>query len=390
MAIIVVLLMAVWLAPGARATAGPAGEPQGTPSFLPIVSKALPPPPPQFLKNVALPDAQCPNFVGYNGVSNTVYVANNFSSNVSAFQNKNFLTNIAIGFWPTWIAADNDSPLTYVTALHDDTYVISGTSVVGQIPDHYEPYGVAVNPKNGYTYITDLDSTVQIVNGTQLITDLRVEDVQAGRGAGWLRPITIDPNSGLVYVASWDFGKMYVIDGTQVVGNPIQLGWGVIDMVVDSARGFIYSANDDPNATYPENLSVYNIATGVVTRISTADRSRRLALDPLTGYVYATNDQANSVTVLNGTQVVAANVPVGDGPFGVAVNPITGFAAVANQSSNNITILKNGAVVATIPAGGLRPFAVGVDTTNSDFYIANRGDEYGLFECNQASVTILD
>jgi YVTN family beta-propeller protein len=338
---------------------------------------------------VPLANVECPNFVGFNAVSNTVYVANNFSSDVSAFRNRNFLANILLGFWPTWVAADNDSPLTYVTALHSETFVLDGTNVVGAIPDHYEPYGVAVNPVNGLTYITDLDSTVQIANGTTLVTELDLFDEQLQRGAGWMRPVAIDPETGLVYVASWDFGKLWIIDGTELAGDPIQLGWGVIDLVVDSQRGYLYAANDDPNGVYPENLSVYNLETGQVTRFATASRSRRIALDPLTGYVYATNEGADSVTVLRGAEIIAANVPVGDEPFGVAVNPHTGYAAVANQLSNDITILKNGQVISTIAAQGLRPFAVGVDTNNDDFYIANRGDEYDLFECHSGSVTIL-
>jgi DNA-binding beta-propeller fold protein YncE len=92
--------------------------------------------------------------------------------------------------------------------------------------------------------------------------------------------------------------------------------------------------------------------------------------------------------VLLGTQVIAT-IPVGDEPFGLAVNPNTGYVAVVNQSSNDITILRNGALITTIPAQGLRPFAVAVDTIHNDFYVANRGDEYGLFECRDASTTIL-
>jgi DNA-binding beta-propeller fold protein YncE len=158
---------------------------------------------------------------------------------------------------------------------------------------------------------------------------------------------------------------------------------------MDKQRGYIYAANDDPNETFPENLSVYNMATGVVTRIATASRSRRLALDPQTGFVYATNDESDSVTVLLGPQVIVANRPVGDEPYGVAVNPATGYVVVANQGSNTVSLLRASQVVGTIATGGLRPFAVGLDATHGDFYVANRGDEYGLFECRDGSVTIL-
>jgi hypothetical protein len=57
--------------------------------------------------------------------------------------------------------------------------------------------------------------------------------------------------------------------------------------------------------------------------------------------------------------------------------------------SNDITVIKGQSKITTIDAQGLQPFAVGVDTINNDVYIANRGDEYDLFECRDGSVTIL-
>jgi YVTN family beta-propeller protein len=367
----------------------------GTPEYLPLVRKDPPvptptptplPPVPQFVNNVPLPGVQCPNMVGYNAFSDYVYIANNFSSNVTVYQNRGLVANVAMDFWPTWVGADNDSPITYVTGLHGNTAVLNGTTKIGEIPDYYEPYGVIVNPANGYAYISDLDSTVQIANGTTLIDELHLES-PPGQGAGWLRPIVVDPATGLVYTASWSHGKLYTLSGTDVI-DVVQLGWGTIDMVIDSERGYLYAANEDPNATYPENISVYNLVTKEVTRISTDTRSRRVALDPVTGYAYFTHDESDTVTVLRGTEVIAT-IPVGDEPFGIAVNPVTGYVAVANQSSNDISILRNGAFVTTIPAQGIRPFAIGVDTVHNDFYVANRGDEYDLFQCRDASTTIL-
>jgi DNA-binding beta-propeller fold protein YncE len=363
-------------------------------TYLPIVFKPVPIVPPQFVKNVTLPDAQCPNSVGFNAISGYVYVANNFSYNVSAFKNANFVTDIPMGKWPTLIAADNDSPLTYVTALHDGVTVIDGTTVVGKIPKNYEPYGVVVNPVNGNTYITDLDSTVQVANGLSLLTNVSIIDPEIAppnNGAGWLQPIVVDPNTGLVYVASWSHGKMYVLDGNSVVAN-YRAGWGVKDMAIDTSRGYIYLAHSEPNAIYPHNISVFNIATQTFTYIDTdpgsLNNSRDVTVDPISGYAYFTNPDQNTVTVVKGTQVMGT-LPAGSQPWGIGVNPNTGYVFVANRASNTITVIRELSVVNTIPAQGLQPFAVGVDTINNDVYIANRGDEYGLFECRDASVTIL-
>jgi len=393
-------LLAVLLVFGKpRGLAANTASPQDdTLSFMPLIIKDPTPTPvppvPQFVQNVPLQNVQCPNSVGFNAVSGYVYVANNFSFNVSAFKDRNFITNIPTGEWPTLIAADNDSSLTYVTVLHDQVTVIDGTAVVGKIPKNYEPYGVAVNPQNGYAYITDLDSAVQIANGSDLVTNLKITDPEAtppNNGAGWLQPVVVDPNTGLVYVASWSHGKMYVIDGTNVVAD-YRAGWGIKDMAIDPQRGFIYLANSEPNATYPYNISIFNIATKTFTFIDTEpgslNGSRAVAVDPISGNAYFTNPTQNSVTVVNGTNIVAT-LPAGHTPWDAGVNPNTGYVFVTNRESNDITVIKGTSVVNTIAAQGLQPFAVGVDTTNNDVYIANRGDEYGLYQCRAASVTIL-
>lgn len=366
-------------------------DPTSTPTTTPTATATAIPPVPAFVKNIPLPDAQCPNSVGFNAISGYVYVANNFSYNVSAFKNAAFVTNIPMGEWPTLIAADNDSSLTYVTVLHDQVTVIDGTTVVGEVPKHYESYGVAVNPINGYAYITDLDSVVQIANGTSLVTNVHVTDPETNNGAGWLQPVVVDPNTGLVYVASWSHGKMYVLDGTNVVAN-YRAGWGIKDMVIDAARGYIYLAHSEPNATYTHNISVFNIATQAFTYIDTdpnsLNNSRAVAIDPISGYAYFTNPDVDTVTVVQGTNVIAT-LPMGDAPWGIGVNPNTGYVFVTNRNSDSITVIKGISVVTTIPAQGDQPMSVGVDTINNDVYIANRGDEYGLFQCRDASVTIL-
>jgi YVTN family beta-propeller protein len=247
---------------------------------------------------------------------------------------------------------------------------------------------------NGFAYITDLDSAVQIVDGLSEISKITITDPEISppdNGAGWLQPVVVDPNTGLVYVASWSHGKMYVLDGTTVVAN-YRAGWGIKDMVIDASRGYIYLAHSEPNATYPHNISVFNIATKTFTYISTnqgsQSGSRAVTVDPISGYAYFTNPGQDNVTVLQGTNVVAT-LPAGDTPWGIGVNPNTGYVFVTNRTSNNITVIKELSVVKTIPAQGLQPFAVGVDTLTNDVYIANRGDEYGLFQCRDASVTIL-
>lgn len=390
------LVLAIWFMVGPSSSAsGQELSKQGGPLYyMPVLRQDPPLAVPQFVKKIDLPGVQCPNSVGFNAVSGYVYVANNFSYNVSAFKNRNFITNIPMGEWPTSIAADNDSAVTYVTVLHGQVTVLNGTTVVGEIPKHYESYGVAVNPINGFAYITDLDSRVQVANGTTLIANVHVTDPEGtppSNGAGWLQPVVVDPNTGLVYVASWSHGKMYVLDGTNVVAN-YRAGWGVKDMAIAPTWGYIYLAHSEPNATYTHNISVFNLATHAFTYIDTdsssLNNSRAVAVNPINGYAYFANPDQDNVTVVKGTQVIAT-LPAGDMPWDVAVNPNTGHVFVANRGDGTITVYDGLNVINTIASQGLQPFGIGIDTTNNDVYIANRGDEYGLFQCRDASVTVL-
>lgn len=387
------LVLAVWFMVGpSSAASGQAVAGQGGPLYyMPLLRQDPPLAVPQFVKKINLPNAQCPNSVAFNKVSGYVYVANNFSYNVSVFKNTNFVTDIPTGNWPTFIAPDNDSAVVYITVLHDRVTVVNGTTILGYVPDHYEPYDVIVNPVNGYAYATDLDSTVQVMNGTTLLADVSVTDPESGNGAGWLQPIVVDPNTGLVYVASWSHGKMYVLDGTNVVAN-YRAGWGVKDMAIAPTWGYIYLAHSEPNATYTHNISVFNLATHAFTYIDTdsgsLNNSRAVAVNPINGYAYFTNPDQDNVTVVKGTQVIAT-LPAGDTPWDVAVNPNTGHVFVANRGDGTITVYDGLNVINTIASQGLQPFGIGIDTTNNDIYIANRGDEYGLFQCRDASVTVI-
>jgi DNA-binding beta-propeller fold protein YncE len=320
-----------------------------------------------------------------------MYVLNNFSNNVSVFRERTFLTDIATGEWPTDVASDPASARTWVTNLHSGVSLLQGTSQIALVPPAREPYGVTFNPINGYVYASDLDSKVQIINGSQEVTTLDLIDPETGRGAGWMRPIVADPQTGLVYVASWDYGRLYVIEDTHVAGS-VRIGWGPLNMAIDSSRHVLYVAHSDPNTDYPHDISVVNLNNLSVTFVnpipSEINRARDVAVDPISGLAYFTNPNQNTVTVLSGTNVVGT-VAVGKQPWGIGVNPNDGYVFVTNRESHDVSILRNGILMDTVATQGKSPFAVGVDTNNNDIYIVNRGEGENANNCKKASVSIL-
>jgi DNA-binding beta-propeller fold protein YncE len=352
----------------------PAAPDNGNPTiFLPVVFRPTIYLPPQYVTTVALPGALCPNDVGVNPLTGIAYVANHESGNVSLLQNGAFLGNVATGEWPTLVSSAPDSSKSFVTNLHGGVAYFKGTQLFATImpspaypgdPAAYgEPYAAAYNPVNGYTYIVHINGggTVQVVDDTTTIANIPIME-------GWMLDVQVDAATGLVYVSNYEHGNMIVIQDTSVI-SIFPLGWGPDKLAVDEEFGYIYAAHSSPNAQYPQNISVTDINGLQVTLISTANSSRRVAVDRLSRLAYFTNPDHDSVTVLKGTALVG-NLPAGVAPWDVAVHPQSGFAVVTNLGSNNVTVLRDGQVIGTLPAGE-DPIAVAADPVSNYIYVAN-------------------
>ncbi len=385
-----VLVIFSWPSMLASHAQGEAGKVY-TPVQLAPEPTPTPGPPPQFVKNVPLPKAQCPNAAGFNRVSGFMYIVNIYSDNVSVFRDQEFMVDILTGEWPRGITSDPNSSRSWVTNLHSGVSLIDGAKQIGLVPRDYEPYSLTFNPVNGYVYVTDLDSKIQVIDGAQLVTTIKVADPQTGEKAGWMLSIVADPRTGLVYASSWEYGRLFVIEGTTVIDS-MQLGAGPVNMAFDEVRGLLYVAHSMPNAFYPSEVSVVDVESLTVTYVDTLPgqigSARDVAVDVKSGFAYVSNPDHDSVTILNGTMIVGT-IALGDQPWGIGINPNNGYVFVTNRRSNEVSILRNGALLDTVQVQGEEPWAVGVDTNNNDIYIANRGAGDSSSGCRNASVTIL-
>jgi YVTN family beta-propeller protein len=79
--------------------------------------------------------------------------------------------------------------------------------------------------------------------------------------------------------------------------------------------------------------------TQVVTTV--AGGGDAIGVNPATGHVYVANYYSNTITVLNGIEVIGT-LAVGAGPQTIAVNPATGLVYVGNRIGHSITILREG------------------------------------------------
>lgn len=389
------------------------GTVNGTPYFLPVIHHNPPtatpqptpvPSVPQFVKNIPLPQAQCPNDVNVNNTTGYAYVVNNFSNNVSILHNGNYITEAPTGGeWPTKATSDPNSNRTFVTNLHKlsnsgqtttQLSLFQNTTLVTSYDQFFEGHTPLYNPTNDYLYVTDLGQNIRIFDASDMnlkyLTDISMDDGIKG----WITAITYDPNSGLVFAASWSNGEIYVIQDTTLLAILQTDTWGPAGLAVDPINKHLYVTgqevkNRPPN--YPNNnVSIFateapfqKIQSFAITQESTS-----VSYDPIGGYIYVINPADNSVSIFKDGQYLHT-LPTGTFPGSVKVHPQTGYAFVTNLLSRNITILKNGQLAETIPSQGIGPIAVDFDTVNNYVYVANRGIETSQFKCDSASVTIL-
>lgn len=358
--------------------------------FIPLAtSSSRSGPPPAYVSGIMLEGAQCPNDIAINKTSGNIYITNEYSDNISLLRETDFVGNIATGTWPIWVESDPYSDTVYVSNVVSGVTVLDAAAIKNQIAPYHESYNITINAVNGYTYVNDLHRPITIIQGEERITNLFVPDFE-GHRIEWQLASGFDEHSGLTYFASWQKGAMTVVDGLQVVEQFPYYGEGAKDMFIDSYRRLMYIANyrAGEDGQWLNNISIVDIDTKAVTAIYTAQRSRHIAMDQTTGYVYVTNPADDTVTVLRGSKVTAT-YQTGKGPWGVAVDPTTGYAYVANSGEASVSVFHDGEPVTKIELPtdkGFQPWQIAVDPQSHRVYVINRSSEESRGENARGSI----
>ncbi|MEU6221972.1 YncE family protein, partial [Streptomyces sp. NPDC047022] len=115
----------------------------------------------------------------------------------------------------------------------------------------------------------------------------------------------------------------------------------------------------------------------------------RVAITPDGTHAYVTNQNSNTVSVIDTTtNTVTATIHVGGIPSGVAITPDGAHAYVTNQASNTVSVIDTATntVTATIHVGG-GPFGVAITPDGAHAYVANQGSG-AAFVINTATNTV--
>jgi YVTN family beta-propeller protein len=100
-----------------------------------------------------------------------------------------------------------------------------------------------------------------------------------------------------------------------------------------------------------------------------------IAVDTLTGYLYATNAASNNVTIIDGaTESVSGSVTTGGGPRGIAYDPRNHDLYVADYGTDQVSVFSgtNNQSVATVPVG-TDPLSVIYDAASDRVFVTNYG-----------------
>ena len=276
------------------------------------------------------------------------------------------------------------------------TTVVDGRSnhVITNIHVGHSPYSVDVNPKTNEIFVTNrgfpadgvittvTDSmSVSVINGytNEVIKTLSVGNSPEG--------IAVNPITNTIYVANSGSYSVSILNGSDN-------GSKALDKVNLVTKNFtelpqIYNlatylaVNPKTNKLYitsedADVVSVLNINTSVFDNFGSHNTNQNKIL--LTGEI-TPNQIRQPGTTLPG-------IIVGKSPHGVAVNPNSDRIYVTNQESDSISILdgKTQRIVANNIHVGTFPHVVVTNPITNKVYVTN----WGTIDTNSCTVSVLD
>jgi len=340
---------------------------------------------------------------------------------------------VTVGKSPSGLGINPVTNTLYVANKDSNTTtVIDGrtNTVVTNIPVGHSPYCVDVNPRTNQIFVTNRGFPVDGVITT--VTDSMSVSVIDGRNNKVIRTlmvgkspegISVDPIRQTIFVANSGSYSVSILNGSydhfkvlanvdlaseNFTGSP-QVYNLATNLAVNPKTNKVYVTSEDadlvnvlrveyntiPNVESAKTVKLNTLLlTGKITPshvrqpgttlpgISVGNAPHGIAVDPFTDMIYVTNQESDSVSVINGKSqsAVIKDIPVGTFPHVVAVNPITNRIYVTNWgtidvNSNIVSVIdgKTNQIVAEIHTGK-SPHSVVVDPYTNRAYVTNEDD----------------
>jgi len=287
------------------------------------------------------------------------------------------------------MAIDPQTGELYVTEVSGYLHIIRGAQVITSISNiGYVPTGITIHPNNRLAYIATRpqhwqpgtqvkgSSSVTIISHTQIITKIDIGYIP--------RVIVSNPVDNRVYVGQVTgfpeagqtlMGMVSIIEDTKVVTNtsfgPIIPAFEVLDLAVDTQNGDVYMIEN----LYPV-LYWDRVHPPIRVKLDLSDYGNgglnNLAVDPKHHLAYASysGEHGGMVAAIR-AGVVVAQILVGDDPHQIAVDTVRDFVYVTNYQAGTMTVIRGTEVITTLETGGFGGMHVAVDEPRGYVYVSN-------------------
>lgn len=288
-----------------------------------------------------------PRGVAVNPLTDSVYIANTQSGNISVLKHDVVIATLPANTLPQVATLDVAANKAYIggcdfrTNAGGRVVVIDGrTNQITTTIDINEfcvlgIQGITVNPLTHRVYVSDYDDSQEVViDGTnnQIISRIDL----AGR-----LPVgcDVDLHTNQIWVTlDGPFGNVDILDGaTNTVLDTINVGnIFVEDVAINNVtkRAYIASSN---------GLLVYDAPTReqIADVVETGTFNSAVDVDPITNLIFVTDNNGDDVAVVDGrNNTVQATVPLSaPSPNGVAVNPVRRIAYVTEFDSTQVQLI---------------------------------------------------
>jgi YVTN family beta-propeller protein len=314
-----------------------------------------------------------PYAVAVNLVTNTVYVANYSSGNVTVIDGTTDATaTVTVGTAPVAVAVNPATNTTYVAnyGSANVTVIDGATNATTTVKTGTFPYAVAVNALTNKIYVANAGSgNVTVIDGESNATTT----VKAGTEP---YAVAVNPVTNKVYVANNGSGNVTVIDGKTNAAATVKAGTNPDAIAVNDITDTIYVANSGSS-----NVTVIDGETNATATVTAGTTPNALAVNPVTNTVYAANKGSKNVTVIDGAKNTATTIAAGTNPYAVALNTLTNTIYVSNSGGKNVTVIAGATGKTTTVNAGTGPQALAVNPATNRIYVANNGGN---------SVTVID
>jgi DNA-binding beta-propeller fold protein YncE len=328
-----------------------------------------------------VPVGSDPTAIAVNSLTNTIYVANYGSNNITVINGTdNTTVTVPLPYAPWAVAVNAVTNKVYVSGGYEVTVIDGATNNTTSIPlsataTNGGLYGIAINSSTNMIYVVDYYDDTTIINGS----DFSNTTLTGLGGPGFFYPfVVVNPIANQIYVPyiapGREVGSVTAIDGESLKTTSVGVGMNPSSIAVNPLTKHIYVANwwsgdvtiintdDWSTVTVSGGPDAGAVAVNLITGMTyvadndPADNSTTftipgssigaVAINPTTNKIYFTNPTYapptgvnNTVVVLDGATNSTTSITVGNSPAAIAVNPVTNRVYVANSGSNTVTVI---------------------------------------------------